>query len=332
MKKLFTKNDSSAQQYVGKVFTVGRFSVTVEDVIAEGGFAIVFLVKAQNGNQYALKRLFVNNEHDLSVCKREIHITRTLTGHKNIIRYVDSSINLTPNRVYEVMILMQYCRSNVIQLMNDRLTVGFTEKEVLRIFCDTCEAVARLHHCQTPIIHRDLKVENILLSDSHHYVLCDFGSSTARVLDPSQINVSQIEEEIQKYTTVSYRAPEMIDLYNGKPITTKSDIWALGCFLYKLCFFSLPFGESTLAIQSGNFTIPDECKYSNKLLSLIGYMLEVDPEKRPDIFQVSNLAFKLIGGETPVPNMNNLEIPDFSRIPVPMTETEARQIKTSSVK
>ncbi|CAG2238858.1 AAK [Mytilus edulis] len=159
MKKLFTKNDSSAQQYVGKVFTVGRFSVTVEDVIAEGGFAIVFLVKAQNGNQYALKRLFVNNEHDLSVCKREIHITRTLTGHKNIIRYVDSSINLTPNRVYEVMILMQYCRSNVIQLMNDRLTVGFTEKEVLRIFCDTCEAVARLHHCQTPIIHRDLKVK-----------------------------------------------------------------------------------------------------------------------------------------------------------------------------
>lgn len=42
------------------------------------------------------------------------------------------------------------------------------------------------------------QVENILLSESHHYVLCDFGSSTARVLDPSQINVSQIEEEIQK--------------------------------------------------------------------------------------------------------------------------------------
>ena len=51
-----------------------------------------------------------------------------------------------------------YFAANVIQLMNDRLNVGFTEKEVLRIFCDTCEAVARLHHCQTPIIHRDLKV------------------------------------------------------------------------------------------------------------------------------------------------------------------------------
>lgn len=42
--------------------------------------------------------------------------------------------------------------------MNDRLNVGFSENEVLRIFCDTCEAVARLHHCQTPITHRDLKV------------------------------------------------------------------------------------------------------------------------------------------------------------------------------
>lgn len=39
-----------------------------------GGFAVVFLVKAANGNRYALKRMFVNNDHDLAVCKKEIHI------------------------------------------------------------------------------------------------------------------------------------------------------------------------------------------------------------------------------------------------------------------
>ena len=48
---------------------------------------------------------------------------------------------------------------NVLQLMNERLSTGFSEAEVVSIFCDTCEAVARLHHCQTPIIHRDLKVD-----------------------------------------------------------------------------------------------------------------------------------------------------------------------------
>lgn len=46
----------------------------------------------------------------------------------------------------------------VVNLMNQRLQTGFTENEVLQIFCDTCEAVARLHQCKTPIIHRDLKV------------------------------------------------------------------------------------------------------------------------------------------------------------------------------
>lgn len=46
----------------------------------------------------------------------------------------------------------------VVNQMNQRLQTGFTESEVMRIFCDTCEAVARLHQCKTPIVHRDLKV------------------------------------------------------------------------------------------------------------------------------------------------------------------------------
>jgi len=123
-----------------------------------GGFAIVFLVKAQNGSRYALKRMHVNNEHDLAACKREIQIVSTLNGHKNIIGYVDSSIAQSSNGVYEVLLLMPFHKTHALQLMNDRLQTGFTESEVMAVFCDICEAVSRLHHCQTPIIHRDLKV------------------------------------------------------------------------------------------------------------------------------------------------------------------------------
>lgn len=56
---------------------------------------------------------------------------------------------------------------HVIAQMNERINAGFTEAEVLQIFCDVCEAVSRLHHCQTPIIHRDLKVGIPLLAAIH---------------------------------------------------------------------------------------------------------------------------------------------------------------------
>ncbi|XP_035201174.1 AP2-associated protein kinase 1 isoform X2 [Oxyura jamaicensis] len=300
----------------------------LQAVLAEGGFAIVFLVRTNNGMKCALKRMYVNNEYDLQVCKREIQIMRDLSGHKNIVGYIDSSINsVSSGDVWEVLILMDFCRGGqVVNLMNQRLQTGFTENEVLQIFCDTCEAVARLHQCKTPIIHRDLKVENILLHDRGHYVLCDFGSATNKFQNPQTEGVNAVEEEIKKYTTLSYRAPEMVNLYSGKLITTKADIWALGCLLYKLCYFTLPFGESQVAICDGNFTIPDNSRHSQDMHCLIRYMLEPDPDKRPDIYQVSYFAFKLAKKECPVQNVQNSPIP--AKLPDPVKASEAAAKKS----
>uniref|UniRef100_A0A8C1Z1J0 non-specific serine/threonine protein kinase n=1 Tax=Cyprinus carpio TaxID=7962 RepID=A0A8C1Z1J0_CYPCA len=309
--------------FIGRVFSIGRYQVTAEETVAEGGFAIVFLVRTHQGVRCALKRMYVNNEHDLQVCKREIQIMRDLVGNKNIVGFLDSSITAVGSGdVWEVLILMDFCRGGqVVNLMNQRLQTGFSETEVLQIFCDTCEAVARLHQCKTPIIHRDLKVENILLHDRGHYVLCDFGSAINRSQDPQTEGVAAVEEEIKKYTTLSYRAPEMVNLYGGKVITTKADIWALGCLLYKLCYFTLPFGESQVAICDGSFTIPDNSRYSHDMHCLIRYMLEPDPDIRPDIYQVSYFAFKLARKECPVQNIHNSPIP--AKLPEPIRASEA---------
>ncbi|XP_041792527.1 AP2-associated protein kinase 1-like isoform X6 [Chelmon rostratus] len=309
--------------FIGRVFTIGRYQVTVEEIVAEGGFAIVFLVRTHQGLRCALKRMYVNNEHDLQVCKLEIQIMRDLVGNKNIVGFLDSSITAVgAGDVWEVLILMDFCRGGqVVNLMNQRLQTGFTEAEVLQIFCDTCEAVARLHQCKSPIIHRDLKVENILLHDRGHYVLCDFGSATNHFQNPQTEGVPVVEEEIKKYTTLSYRAPEMVNLYGGKVITTKADIWAMGCLLYKLCYFTLPFGESQVAICDGSFTIPDNSRYTHDMHCLIRYMLEPDPEKRPDIYQISYFAFKLARRECPVQNVHNSPIP--AKLPEPIRASEA---------
>uniref|UniRef100_A0A8B9RD31 non-specific serine/threonine protein kinase n=1 Tax=Astyanax mexicanus TaxID=7994 RepID=A0A8B9RD31_ASTMX len=313
----------SGGTFIGRVFTIGRYQVTVDETIAEGGFAIVFLVRTHQGVRCALKRMYVNNEHDLQVCKREIQIMRDLVGNKNIVGFLDSSITAVGSGdVWEVLILMDFCRGGqVVNLMNQRLQTGFSEPEVLQIFCDTCEAVARLHQCKTPIIHRDLKVENILLHDRGHYVLCDFGSATNRFQNPQAEGAATVEEEIKKYTTLSYRAPEMVNLYGGKMITTKADIWALGCLLYKLCFFTLPFGESQVAICDGSFTIPDNSRYSQDMHCLIRYMLEPDPDIRPDIYQVSHFAFKLARKDCSVQNVHNSPIP--TKLPEPIRASEA---------
>uniref|UniRef100_A0A674C8Z1 non-specific serine/threonine protein kinase n=1 Tax=Salmo trutta TaxID=8032 RepID=A0A674C8Z1_SALTR len=325
-----TGSGSSGGSFIGRVFTIGRYQVTVDETVAEGGFAIVFLVRTHQGVRCALKRMYVNNEHDLHICKLEIQIMRDLVGHRNIVGFLDSSITAVgAGDVWEVLILMDFCRGGqVVNQMNQRLQTGFTEAEVLQIFCDTCEAVARLHQCKTPIIHRDLKVENILLHDRGHYVLCDFGSATNRFQDPQTEGVPLVEEEIKKYTTLSYRAPEMINLYNGMVITTKADIWAMGCLLYKLCYFTLPFGESQVAICDGSFTIPDNSRYSPDMHCLIRYMLEPDPEKRPDIYQVSYFAFKLARIECPIQNIHDSPIP--TKLPEPIRASEAVAKKSQS--
>jgi len=45
--------------------------------------------------------------------------------------------------------------------------------------------------------------------------------------------VTQCEDQIKRFTTLAYRAPEMVDLYSGKPISIKSDIWV--SFIYCMC-------------------------------------------------------------------------------------------------
>lgn len=152
------------------------------------------------------------------------------------------------------------------------------------------------------------------------------GSATGKVLNPKTHGVTVVEDEIKKYTTLSYRAPEMIDLYTfGQNITTKADIWALGCLLYKLCFFTLPFGESTLAIQNGTFTIPDNSRYSTAMHQLIRYMLEPDVEKRPNIFQVGEITFPMANRVNPIQNLYKQSIPSIENLIVPPFESDMKK-------
>ena len=157
-------------------------------------------------------------------------------------------------------------------MMNRRLRERLTEAEILTIFVDVLEGVSHMHNSRPPLLHRDLKVENILQSSPTSFKLCDFGSATT--ISPPATTMTEIralEAELNRHTTLQYRAPEMIDLYNKRHINEKADIWALGVLLYKLCYYTTPFEEhGPLAILNVQYRIPPYPVYSQSMNALIG--------------------------------------------------------------
>lgn len=208
------------------------------------------------------------------------------------MHFVEASAATLAGGGWEIFILMEYCRGGgLIDFLNSRLQHRLSETEVLSIFRDVCEGVQVLHHLDPVLLHRDLKIENVLLStaDPPRFKLCDFGSCIpvlttlpARSADA----IRRLELDLQQHTTMQYRAPEMVDLRQHVPITEKADIWALGVLLYKLCYYTTPFeapGAGAPAIMHARYDVPATPAYSRDLQALIRSLLQVRPEDRPDI-------------------------------------------------
>nr|CAD7567868.1 unnamed protein product [Timema californicum] len=155
----------------------------------------------------------------------------------------------------------QHLGGSLVDVLTARST-ALPPDTVCTVFWQACRAVQHMHSQQKPVAHRDLKIENFLLSSDGAIKLCDFGSATTMTYhpDPSW----SANQEIAKYTTPMYRAPEMVDTWNNYPITHASDVWSLGTILYTLCFMRHPFEDGAkLRIINGNYTIPPgDVKYS----------------------------------------------------------------------
>ena len=116
-------NVGDITSYIGKILTINHHQVIVEDILGQGGFAFVFLVRSFNQQRYALKRMYVNNERDLIVCQREISILKEFSSHTNIVKYIDSSIQrLSPpshiqKNLYQMMMMMMMMMIMMILFM-----------------------------------------------------------------------------------------------------------------------------------------------------------------------------------------------------------------------
>lgn len=319
----------------GTKIQVGGHRVVVEKYLSEGGFAHVYVVRLPqpvNGSETAvLKRVAVPDKAALANMRTEVETMKKLKGHRHIVKYIDSHASQLRGGGYEVFLVMEYCAGGgLIDFMNTRLQHRLTEPEIVKIFSDVAEGVACMHYLKPPLLHRDLKVENVLISgkgSSATYKLCDFGSSAPpRPAATSAAEGRLIEDDVQRHTTLQYRSPEMIDVYRKQPIDEKSDIWALGVFLYKLCYYTTPFEEvGQMAILNATFKYPSYPSFSSRLKLFIGSMLKEDPRNRPNIYEVVREVCKMQGKEVPIKDIySNRSVSEARKYQeLPPTPTEA---------
>jgi AP2-associated kinase len=264
----------------GTKVQVGSHRVVVEKYLSEGGFAHVYVVRlpqpVDGVERAVLKRVAVPDTAALTNMRIEVDTMKKLKGHRHIVTYMDSHASQLKGGGYEVFLLMEFCAGGgLIDFMNTRLQNRLTEPEILKIFSDVAEGVACMHYLKPPLLHRDLKVENVLISLSNssysYYKLCDFGSAAPpRPAATTAAEGRLIEDDIQRHTTLQYRSPEMIDVYRKQPIDERSDIWALGVLLYKLCYYTTPFEEvGQMAILNATFKFPTYPPFSDRLKALI---------------------------------------------------------------
>ncbi|EFC43718.1 predicted protein, partial [Naegleria gruberi] len=290
---------------VPKTIEINGETYKITKLLGEGGFSFVFIVKnIQTGVDYALKRLLIQDSSQSVQAKKEIDVMKKLNNHENVVKLIGVK-EIQNNRTNEIYILMELADSEVVGMMEERLNQRskFSEQEILNIFFDVCKGVAHMHSQNPPMIHRDLKVENILCTNGT-YKICDFGSTTTRIYTlSSRAEKQEAEEDIQKNTTLAYRAPEMADLYSGDPITEKADVWALGCVLFKLCFFKGPFedAESSISVINAKYKIPPSPVYSQPIIDLIKSMLVPAVKDRPSVFDITEKVGKLLGKEISMP-------------------------------
>jgi len=193
--------------------------------LARGGMGEVFLAERADGQfeqRVALK--LIKRGMDFEEVHRRFLAERQILArlsHPHIARLLDGGVS-ADGRPY---IVMEYVDGDDLIAASDahRLTID----QRLHIFEDACEAVRYAH--QNLVVHRDLKPSNILVTASGELKLLDFG--IAKLLrDDSGNSVVETRTEL-RVMTPEYAAPEQV---RGEPVTTATDVYALGAVLYEL--------------------------------------------------------------------------------------------------
>jgi len=251
----------------------GMNKYQMHSLLGEGAFSDVFLAThKQTGEQVAIKRVVKLSKGDRwtrrkGAQKDEVRLLMLL-NHPKIIKFKEYFE--TSDKLY---IVQEYCSGgNLCDLV--RKNKGLSETRAKEIFVQLLQAVKYLH--SSNIVHRDIKSENVLLTEKNadDVRLLDFGLS--RLMPRAELVMTSVG-------TLDYKAPEVCLC---KPYGSSCDCWSLGVMLFEMLSGELPCvfdsDESVVEFaQNGvQFTSKKWANISESAKDLIRRLLEFEPEKR----------------------------------------------------
>ena len=278
---------------------------TLEKCIGKGSFGEVYLASKKGTNKkFAVKKVskgLAKQEKVKKYFNNEIFILRNI-NHPNTIKLYD--IKQTLNNFYLVFDL---CNggglSNCLEKYKRENKKPFTQEIVQHIMRQIVSAIQYLHH--NKILHRDLKLDNILLhfeseEDKQNFNLLksqvkviDFGF--ARYLENEGLAQSILGSPINMDPQILAKMRK-IDNNQSFGYDQKADIWSLGTVCYEILIGTPPFDANSYddlvnKINTGNYKIPSDLNLSREAISFINGMLQYDPKERLNIDQLANHNF-----------------------------------------
>ncbi|KAF9105479.1 hypothetical protein BGX29_012150 [Mortierella sp. GBA35] len=259
-------NDLSKDLQSNQVKTVGNYHLG--QLVGQGTYGKVKLAThALTGQQVAIK--IVAKSH-AAIITREIYHWRCLT-HPYIAHLHE--VLTTESKIY---LVTEYCPKG--ELLEALIRDGRCKPSLAkRWFRQICLAIQYCH--SRKIVHRDLKLENILLDSQNNIKLIDFGFTRE----------CESKKLLESYCgSAAYTAPEIIvgKKYSGP----EADIWSLGVILYTLLAGYLPFDDDNESVVQDkivdlDYEMPSElfCKDAQDLIQSI---LKEDPKERFSIEQI----------------------------------------------
>lgn len=238
--------------------------------IGAGGMSIVYKAKCNKLQRYVaikvLREEFVSDEEFVSRFRVEAQSAASLS-HSNILNIFD--VGNEENLYY---IVMEYIQGKTLKQIIDE-QAPFSSSRVLKIALDIASALQHAH--KNNIVHRDIKPQNILVTDEGVLKVADFG--IARAVDSSTVVTTG-----NAIGSVHYFSPEQA---RGGYVDKTSDIYSLGIVMYEMITDTLPFeGESpiTVALKHINEEIPTPDTINPKLFSSLQEIIMKATQKKTE--------------------------------------------------